>query len=122
MNLTFEEYQRQAISTAVYPICLVASEAREENIRAGYLYPALGLVGEAGEVAEKIKKAVRDNDGEISEEKRIEIGKEISDVLWYCAALAQELRLNLGVIAQANLDKLASRKARGTLNGSGDNR
>lgn len=106
--MTFDEYQTQATKTAIY---------KQEVI-----YPALGLANEAGEVLGKIKKVLRDNDGEFTASKRHEISDEIGDVLWYIAALARDLELPLEDIAQANLNKLNSRMARGVLGGSGDNR
>jgi NTP pyrophosphatase (non-canonical NTP hydrolase) len=109
MNLS--AYQEKALTTALYP-------HRGSNP----YYPALGLGGEVGEVLNKIKKIMRDNDGQISDEYRDALKKELGDVLWYVAALASELELNLDDIAQMNLEKLASRKERGTLGGDGDNR
>jgi NTP pyrophosphatase (non-canonical NTP hydrolase) len=104
------EYQRLSRRTAEYP-------------RAAWLaYPALGLAGEAGEVAEHAKKAIRDDAGQVSEERRAAMAKELGDVLWYVAQLASELKLDLDEIAQANLDKLLSRQQRGVLSGSGDDR
>ncbi len=82
----------------------------------------MGLVGEAGEVAEKMKKVLRDNDGVISEEKREEITKELGDVLWYIANLSKELNVSLEDVAQKNIEKLQSRQQRNELHGSGDNR
>lgn len=107
----FSRYQADARQTATYP-----------DIGSNAYYPVLGLCGEAGEVAEKVKKVMRDDAGHFSKTKRHEIAKELGDVLWYCAALASELDLDLGEIAQLNLDKLSSRKARGKIGGSGDNR
>lgn len=109
-NLTFKDYQTKAITTKMYPEGLAIP------------YVTLGMMGEAGEVAEKVKKVIRDEKGIFSEEKKIELGKEIGDVLWYCAALADELGLQIGDIAQGNIDKLEKRKAEGKLGGSGDNR
>lgn len=109
--MNFNEYQEKARKTAIYP-----------NINNNYIYPTLGLVGEAGEVAEKIKKVIRDNDGQITEEKKIEIKKELGDVLWYIANLSKELGIDLDDVAQANLDKLYSRLDRDMLHGDGDNR
>ena len=104
------EYQALSRQTAEYP--------RE----AWLAYPALGLCGEAGEVAEHAKKAIRDDQGQISDERRAAIAAELGDVLWYVAQLASELELELEQIAQANLAKLRSRQRRGVLSGSGDNR
>jgi NTP pyrophosphatase (non-canonical NTP hydrolase) len=109
--MRFSDYQTQSRTTAVYP-----------NAGDNLLYPTLGLCGEAGEVAEKVKKMIRDDAGELSEERREAIAKEIGDVLWYVAQLATEARLDLDGIAAANLEKLLSRQARGVLQGSGDNR
>jgi NTP pyrophosphatase (non-canonical NTP hydrolase) len=104
------EYQRQSRRTAGYP--------RE----AWLAYPALGLAGEAGEVAEHAKKAIRDDDGKVSDERRVAMSKELGDVLWYVAQLATELGLDLDEIAGQNLEKLFSRQRRGMLSGSGDDR
>ena len=87
------------------------------------LYPALGLVGEAGEVAEKIKKLMRDGDAKfLTDEQKAEIAKELGDVLWYVANLADDIDYDLQQIAEINLNKLRSRKDRDDLKGSGDNR
>ena len=104
------EYQRLSRRTAGYP--------RE----AWLAYPALGLAGEAGEVAEHAKKTIRDDGGERHAERREAMSKELGDVLWYVAQLATELELELDEIAQENLDKLLSRQRRGVLSGSGDDR
>jgi len=103
-KMTFDEYQEFARSTAVYP----------EDCRV--VYPTLGLCGEAGEVAEKIKKHMRDG------RTLVGVGLELGDVLWYISALADDLGVTLEEIAQANVDKLQSRKVRGQIGGSGDNR
>jgi NTP pyrophosphatase (non-canonical NTP hydrolase) len=109
--MDFVSYQQQSRQTALYP-------DRDRN----FLYPTLGLCGEAGEVAEKIKKVIRDHGGELSEATRQAIAAELGDVLWYVAQLATELQLDLGAIAQANLDKLLSRLERGVIQGCGDSR
>ena len=109
--MDFEEYQKKSRETAIYP-----------NKGSNFVYPVLGLVGESGEVAEKIKKILRDNNGIVDEEKREEIKKELGDVLWYIAQLATELGLSLDEIARFNIKKLQSRKRRNKLHGSGDNR
>ena len=82
----------------------------------------MGLVGEAGEVAEKVKKILRDNGGLIDEGRKKELSKELGDVLWYLAQVATELNLSLDDIACLNIEKLNSRKERDRLGGSGDNR
>jgi NTP pyrophosphatase (non-canonical NTP hydrolase) len=109
--LTLTEYQKKARSTAIYP-----------DIGENIYYPTLGLAGEVGEVCNKIKKIQRDKGGQWSEEDRQTIKKEIGDCMWYVASVCSEFQLDLGEVAQANLDKLASRKERGVLQGSGDNR
>ncbi|HEX4116720.1 MAG TPA: nucleoside triphosphate pyrophosphohydrolase family protein [Solirubrobacteraceae bacterium] len=108
--MDLSEYQRQSRRTAEYP--------RE----AWLAYPALGLAGEAGEVAEHAKKTIRDDGGKVSDERRAAMSKELGDVLWYVAQLASELGLSLDDIAKQNLEKLFSRQARGVLSGSGDDR
>ncbi len=109
--MDFDEYQKFSRQTAIYP-------HRGKN----FIYPTLGLAGETGEVAEKIKKIIRDKGGHLSAADKIAIAKELGDVLWYLANLASELGLSLNDIAQTNLEKLRSRQARGKLHGSGDNR
>lgn len=111
MTLTFNEYQQRTGDTARYP------DAGQNPI-----YPTLGLAGEAGEVAEKVKKVLRDQAGQFDADAVAAIKKELGDVLWYVARLAAELDLDLGDIAAANLAKLASRQERGVLHGSGDER
>jgi len=106
--MTLSGYQDAAATTALYPE------------RRGIEYTALGLVGEAGEVANKVKKMLRGDYGR--EELRALLASELGDVLWYWAMLARELELSPDVIAQMNLDKLASRKERGVITGSGDER
>ena len=108
--MNFNEYQEKALSTAIYG---------EEN---AFIYPALGLCGEAGEVAEKVKKVIRDDGGKLTNEKSLEIAKELGDVLWYVAALAHDLTLDMGFIAEQNIAKLESRKKRDIIHGDGDNR
>jgi len=110
-SLDFNLYQRQARKTAIY-----------QNLGNNFVYPTLGLTGKAGEVAEKIKKVIRDKNGLIDKNTRQELKKELGDVLWYLANLATEAGLSLEEIARTNLEKLASRKKRGKLHGSGDNR
>lgn len=114
-TLTFKQYQQQAFTTALYPEHGTGSWG-------ALAYTALGLNGEAGEVAEKIKKIFRDHGGVVTPEKRTELEKEIGDVLWYLAGTCTELGIDLEEIAERNLDKLFDRRDRGMLKGSGDNR
>ena len=109
--MRLDEYQKQSRVTARYP-----------NAGRNFIYPTLGLVGEAGEVAEKIKKVLRDDGGVVTDKKKEGIVKELGDVLWYIAQIATELNLSLEDIALQNLKKLRSRAERGVLGGSGDNR
>jgi NTP pyrophosphatase (non-canonical NTP hydrolase) len=109
--MLISEYQELSRRTATYP-------GAGENI----VYPTLGLAGEAGEVAEKVKKLLRDDDGVLSDERRGALAGELGDVLWYVAQVATEAGLDLEEIAQGNLDKLLSRQRRGVLSGSGDSR
>ena len=83
---------------------------------------AMGIAGEAGEVVEKWKKIVAYKDGEITDEDRLEIKKELGDVVWYVALLAHSLGLSLDEVMELNLSKLSDRKKRGVTKGSGDNR
>jgi NTP pyrophosphatase (non-canonical NTP hydrolase) len=110
--MEINDYQKQALSTA---------STTGDNFK-DLLHWVLGINGEAGEVAEKLKKIIRDKDSQMTEEDRQELAKEVGDVLWYLAVFAHHLGVPLEEIAQANLDKLQSRKARGVLSGSGDNR
>ena len=104
-DMTLSSYQKAASSTAIYPT------------QHAITYPALGLAGEAGEVANKVKKIIRD--GKLD---KAALKGEIGDCLWYIAAMCRDLNIDLGDVAKANLEKLQDRKARGTLKGSGDTR
>jgi NTP pyrophosphatase (non-canonical NTP hydrolase) len=109
--MDFHDYQQRSRETARYP------EAGN-NI----LYPTLGLCGEAGEVADKVKKVLRDRGGVFGPEERDDLRLELGDVLWYVAQLATELGLELDDVAGANLAKLADRANRNVIAGSGDRR
>ena len=109
--MTLNEYQEQSRKTAVYP-----------DAGNNFIYPTLGLAGEAGEVAEKVKKILRDKNGQVDEETRATLQKELGDVLWYITQTASEMGLSLEDIAQGNLDKLFKRKEEDKLHGEGDNR
>lgn len=107
-NWNLNNYQMQARKFAIYPE------------RMNIIYPALGLAGESGEVADKVKKIYRD--GRDDTRFKAEIAKEIGDVLWYCANLADDLGFTLQQIAEMNIYKLQCRKTKGTIVGSGDDR
>lgn len=109
-SMTFKEYQDFCRTTAIY---------RSE---VSLLYPALGLTGEAGEVANKVKKLVRDGTDKLPPDWKDDIASEIGDVLWYCSALASDLGIPLSRIAKENVEKLESRMQRGVISGSGDKR
>jgi NTP pyrophosphatase (non-canonical NTP hydrolase) len=111
VSMLMSDYQSRSRATAVYP-------QQGDNL----LYPTLGLCGEAGEVAEKIKKMVRDDGGGLADERRAALSKELGDVLWYVAQIATEADLDLDTIADENLAKLLSRRDRNVLSGSGDDR
>lgn len=108
--MTLNEYQQKALETAVYP--------KEFKV----IYPALGLTGEAGEVSDKVKKVIRDNNMNFDAGKCEEIAKELGDVLWYIATMANDLGYSLEMIGEMNYAKLKSRQERGKINGNGDNR
>ena len=103
-------YQQVAKTTAIYP--------REQAI----IYPALGLTGEAGEVANKVKKIIRDGTNKNNEDLVQAISSEIGDCLWYISVLADDIGCKLSDIANTNLIKLENRKKKGTIHGSGDKR
>jgi len=110
-SLTFSNYQSSAQTTAMYP-----------NVGNNPYYPGLGLAGEAGEIANKIKKIMRDKDGKIDDETRDDIKKELGDVLWYVSAVATEFGLDMSEIAYKNYEKLKKRMEEGKIKGNGDNR
>ena len=116
--MDFNLYQKEAHKTASYPYGTIGKEAHAVD----YIYPALGLAEEAGEVAGKFAKTVRDNGGIIDAESREDIIKELGDVCWFVAELCTVLNIDLEDVMQKNLDKLASRKNRGVIHGEGDNR
>ena len=109
--MELNDYQRESRKTAIYP-----------DLGGNPIYPTLGLVGEAGEVADKVKKILRDKKGLFDEESKDAIKFELGDVLWYISQLSSELGYELEEVANANLQKLNGRKNRGTIQGSGDYR
>lgn len=115
--MTLNEYQKKALVTELMD--------RPQELNANdpaFVAKILGLVGESGEVADKIKKIIRDKEGKFSTEDKEAVKKELGDVLWYVAVMADYLKLDFEDVAQTNIDKLLSRKERGTSRGSGDNR
>ncbi|MCB9820261.1 nucleoside triphosphate pyrophosphohydrolase family protein [Candidatus Nomurabacteria bacterium] len=113
--MKIEDYSRQAISTLLGDHDVV-------DMSPALISQVFGLVGESGEVAEKFKKLIRDKGGQLSDEDKQEILKELGDILWYINSVSNLLGSNLEEVAQKNLDKVLSRKARGVQTGSGDNR
>ena len=109
--MDFKTYQKQARLTAQYP-----------NLGSNNIYPTLGLVGEAGEVAEKVKKVIGDKKGIFDDESKKGIKKELGDVLWYLSNLCNEFDFKLEEVSLQNLDKLKLRAAKGKISGSGDDR
>lgn len=118
----FNAYQAKAHTFAFYPKCYVKVPESENPACVSWVYPVLGLEGEAGEVADKFKKIIRDKGGMLTNEDEKEILKEMGDVLWYLAETAGALGVSLSKVAEININKLTSRKERDELSGSGDNR
>lgn len=109
--MNFEDFQKIVKKTSIYP--------RQGN---NVAYVTLGLAGEAGEVADKVKKLIRDDEGILTPDKKKEMIKELGDVLWYLTACASELGVDLEEVATQNAKKVEDRKSRGVLSGEGDNR
>lgn len=110
-DLTFDEYQKLSKGTSEYSDFIPA-----------WVYLALGLAGESGEVVDKLKKVARNHNGVFSEDHKLEIQKELGDVMWYVSQLCEELGLSMGEVAAKNREKLEDRKARGVIKSRGDNR
>ena len=110
--MRFNDYQKKSRATAAYP--KIGGH--------GFLYPAIGLVGEAGELMNKVQKIFRDDRSKVTKEKKDEIKEELGDVLWYATQIATELGIPLADVAKGNIEKLKSRKKRGVIGGSGDTR
>jgi len=113
--MQFSEYQKESRVTAAYP-----------ELNNNFIYPTLGLVGESGELAEKVKKLMRDKQmftpAEVTDDVKAEILKELGDVMWYTAQLATEFGVSLDDVAEQNIEKLRSRLERGKIGGDGDDR
>lgn len=108
--MDFDEYQGKAVGTAIY------------GVGHKVVYPALGMANEAGEALGKIKKVLRDHNGEFTPELSKAIADEVGDTLWYMAALLRDLGVSFDTVAQNNIKKLEDRQKRGVIGGSGDNR
>lgn len=115
--MDFDEYQKKIV---IYDID--APEDAHDPRDPGFVTKIVGLGGEAGEAQEKFKKIIRDKDGKISEEDKIEIAKELGDILWYLATIARYMDMPFSKIAEMQIEKAQSRLERGKLHGSGDNR
>jgi len=113
--MTFDDYQKKAITTDVYG-------GKGDFLSIAFINKVLGLVGETGEIAEKVKKIQRNDKGELDEENRKAILSELGDTLWYMSAIAHYLGSSLDDVAESNLAKLFDRKARGVIKSAGDTR
>ncbi len=111
--MDFDEYQKLASRTATF-------EGKQEEFKLMYL--TLGIAGESGEIAEKVKKIIRNDDGVISDEKREALKSEIGDVLWYLSQLSRVLGFSFEDAARANIAKLEDRARRGVIKATGDSR
>lgn len=111
ITMTLNEYQIEAKKTAAYP-----------NSIPPYVYITLGLCGEVGEVTEKLKKLIRNNEGDLAKFNVDDFKKELGDVLWYLSCLADEFNITLEDVAMANIEKLRDRASRGVIKSEGDNR
>lgn len=113
--MELKTYAEKIEALAAYPEAL-------QGTQAAVCYTALGLAGEAGEVANQIKKVLRDDDGRVSDSRRAALAAELGDVAWYFVMLCRELGLDPGRVLGENVDKLQARLARGTIRGDGDER
>lgn len=113
--MNFDEYQKTA---GEYDLARATTNLKDT----GFIEKILGLVGEAGETAEKIKKILRDKDGKASKQDRVLITKELGDILWYVASIARYLNIPLSEVAELNIKKIESRRQRNKLHGEGDER
>lgn len=113
--MTFDEYQKQALTTAY-------TNPKHKDTLMDQTVWAMGIVGEAGEVIEKWKKMVAYNEGKITDEFLQDIKKELGDIVWYIAVLANSLDISFEEIMEVNLNKLKDRKERNVIKGKGDNR
>ncbi|MBQ3441184.1 nucleoside triphosphate pyrophosphohydrolase family protein [Candidatus Saccharibacteria bacterium] len=112
--MKFDEYQEQAKRSDTFEPCSLSE--------VGFTEKVMGLAGEAGEVVDKFKKILRDKNGEISDQDKENIVKELGDVLWYVASIARYMEVPLSEVAEKNIEKLEGRLKRGTVHGAGDER
>ena len=130
MTMDFKAYQKIAHETAIYPTDITLNietspyknESCKFNFDLRWIYPALGLSAETGELMNVLKKVIRDDNGELTTEKLIKIMDELGDILWYVAETATQLNLDLDVIALRNTAKLSERARQNKIKGSGDKR
>ena len=112
MKITdFNKYQKECRKTAIYP-----------KIGKNFIYPTIGLVGEAGEIANKVKKVIRDDNSKLNNKNREELAYELGDIMWYVAQLSTELNIKLSKVVEMNIEKLTQRMKKNTVHGSGDHR
>ena len=115
--MDFNTYQKLAGKTDFH------TSKKEKRIFGNlFAYPTFGITGEAGEMADKVKKIFRDHDGKLSPEMRHDLILELGDILWYMAKMARALGVTLDEVARRNINKINSRKKRGVIKGSGDHR
>jgi NTP pyrophosphatase (non-canonical NTP hydrolase) len=114
--MNFNDYQKKALTTDF------TGDGGQKLLSVGYMDKVLGLVGESGEFADKMKKILRDQKGHMTATNKAELAKELGDVLWYLAVLSAYLGVDLEDLATQNIEKLAKRQKAGKLGGSGDNR
>ena len=121
VTMNFNEYQEKASKFDTFSYETFIKEGAKVN-HLGMLEKVLGLAGESGEACDKIKKLIRDNNGEISEEKKKELAKELGDILWYLAMVSKYLGMEFSKVTEMNIEKLQDRFERNKIHGSGDNR
>ena len=117
--MELDKYQELAFSAAQYPKTV---DDVDSTANVGLLYAVLGLAGEAGELCNKVKKVLRDSDGVLTKERKQQLQDELGDCMWYVAAVATELGIDLSEVCTGNVNKLFDRKERGVIKGDGDNR
>ena len=120
-GFTFEDYEREAKKVAIYPEMYIKGYRGEYKVVPA-IYTTIGLVGEAGEFANKVKKVIRDTNGDIDKSLRDDLQDELGDILWYCAQAARDLGFTLESVARQNNHKLKDRHLRGVIGGKGDHR